>query len=80
MNAQFENNFFTEMCSGFEVGSYSRLIGFVYHPTLGLRVIKKRKKAGGARDWVPRDMDMDYMLPPVYAPCISICTCSMYIP
>ena len=34
---------FTEMCSGSEAGSYSRLIDFVYHSTLGLRVIKKRE-------------------------------------
>ena len=32
-----------EMCSGSETGSYSRLIDFVYHSTLGLRVIKKKK-------------------------------------
>jgi len=32
------------MCSGSEAGSYLRLIGFVYHSTLGLRVIKKKKK------------------------------------
>ena len=35
--------YFTEMCSGSEAGSYSRLIDFVYHSTLGLRVIKKKK-------------------------------------
>ena len=33
-----------EMCSGSEAGSYLRLIDFVYHSTLGLRVIKKEKK------------------------------------
>jgi len=32
------------MCSSFEAGSYLRLIDFVYHTTLGLRVIKKKKK------------------------------------
>jgi len=32
-----------EMCSGSEAGSYLRLIDFVYHSTLGLRVIKKKK-------------------------------------
>ena len=37
------NNYFTEMCSGSEAGSYLRLIDFVYHSTLGLRVIKERK-------------------------------------
>jgi len=31
------------MCSGAEEGSYLRLIDFVYHSTLGLRVIKKKK-------------------------------------
>ena len=29
-----------------EAGSYLRLIDFVYHTTLGLRVIKKKKKEG----------------------------------
>jgi len=49
--SQFENNYFTETCSGSEAGSYSRLIDFVYHSTLGLRVIKKKKDVlhgGGA--------------------------------
>ena len=32
------------MCSGSETGSYLRFIDFVYHSTLGLRVIKKTKK------------------------------------
>ena len=27
----FENNYFTEMCSGSEAGSYLRFIDFVYH-------------------------------------------------
>jgi len=31
------------MGSGSEAGSYLRLIDFVYHSTLGLRVIKKKK-------------------------------------
>ena len=35
---------FTEMCSGSEAGSYLRLIDFVHHSTLGLRVIQKKKK------------------------------------
>jgi len=39
-----KNNYSTEMCSGSEEGSYSRLIDFVYHSTLGLNVIKKKKK------------------------------------
>jgi len=29
-------------------GSYLRLIDFVYHSTLGLRVIKKKKRRAGA--------------------------------
>jgi len=33
-----------EACRGSEGGSYLRLIDFVYHSTLGLRVIKKKKK------------------------------------
>ena len=46
MVPRFENKYFTEMCSGSEAGSYLRLIDFVYHSTLGLRVIKKKKKSG----------------------------------
>jgi len=34
------------MCSGSEAGSYLRLIDFVYHSTLGLGVIKKKKVQG----------------------------------
>jgi len=37
------------MCSGSEAGSYLRLIDFVYHTTLGLRVIKKKRRYPGAR-------------------------------
>jgi len=37
-------NYFTEMCSGSEAGSYLRLVDFVYHSTPGLRVIKEKKK------------------------------------
>jgi len=33
------------MCSGSEAGSYLRLIDFVYHSTLGLRVIKKNRRS-----------------------------------
>ena len=32
------------MCSGSEAGSYLRLVDFVYHSTLGLRVMKKQEK------------------------------------
>jgi len=35
----------TEMCSGSEAGSYLRFIDFVYLSTLGLRVIKKKRRA-----------------------------------
>jgi len=41
------SNYLTEMCSGSEEGSYLRLIVFVYHSTLGLRVIKKKEKVLG---------------------------------
>ena len=41
-SSQFKNYYFTEICSGSEEDSYLRLIDFVYHSTLGLRVIKKR--------------------------------------
>ena len=44
-----ENNYFTEMRSGSEAGSYLRLIDFVYHSTLGLRVIKKKEDSLGYR-------------------------------
>jgi len=40
--------YFTEMCSGSEAGSNLRLIDFVYHSNLGLRVINKDHPRGGA--------------------------------
>ena len=40
---------FTEMCSGSEAGVYLRLIVVVYHATLGLIVIKKKKKDASPR-------------------------------
>jgi len=43
-SSQFENIYFTEMCSGSEAGSYLRLVDFVCHSTLGLGEIKKKKK------------------------------------
>ena len=43
----FENNYFIDMCSFLEAGSYLRLIDHVYHSTLGLRVIKKKKRSTG---------------------------------
>ena len=45
----FENTYFTETCSGSEAGSYLRRIDFVYHSTLDLRVIKKKKTCFGFR-------------------------------
>ena len=35
-SSQFKNNYFTEMCSGFEAGSHLRLIDFVFHSTIGV--------------------------------------------
>ena len=35
---------FFQMCSGSEAGSYLRLVDVVYHSTLGLRVIKKKRR------------------------------------
>ena len=32
------------MCSASEAGSYSRLMNFVYHSTLGLRAIKNKTR------------------------------------
>jgi len=49
MRREMSHNYFTEMCSGSEEGSYLRRIVCVYHSTLGLRVIKKmRNKTVGA--------------------------------
>jgi len=45
------NNYYTKMCSGSEAGSHLRLIDFVYHSTLGLRVIKKKTSEAVARLW-----------------------------
>jgi hypothetical protein len=38
------------MCSGFEAGSYFRLIDFVYHSTLGVRVKKKQRRSPRTED------------------------------
>jgi len=37
-------NYFTEICSASEAGSYLTLIDFGYHSTLGLNVIKEIKR------------------------------------
>ena len=42
----FENNCLTELRSGCEAGSYLRLVDFVYHSTLGVRVIKRKRRRG----------------------------------
>ena len=60
-SATFENNHFTEMCSGSEAGSYLRLIEFVYHSTLGLRVINKRRTLGTCLD----DPDLNTRIDPL---------------
>jgi len=46
LSSQFENNYFTEMCSGSEASSYLRLIDFVYLSTLGWGVMKKKRVEG----------------------------------
>ena len=40
----FENHCFKEIGGGSEAGTYLRLIHFVHHPTLGLRVMMKKKR------------------------------------
>ena len=44
-----KNNYFTEMCSGSGAVLYLRRIECVYHPTLGLRVIKKKKESAATQ-------------------------------
>jgi len=58
------------MCSGSEAGSYLRLIDFVYHSTLGLRVIKKKREVAGLGFRVSSvedvlDCFLDLPVPPV---------------
>jgi len=40
----FKDNYFAEMCSGSEAGSYLGLVDSVYHSSLGFRVIKKKSE------------------------------------
>jgi hypothetical protein len=48
---QFKNNYFTEMCSGSEVGSYLRLIDFSI-PTLGsISRLESNKEEEDNLDW-----------------------------
>ena len=42
------------MFASSEAGSYSRLVDFVYHPTLGWRAMKKKKKRHGELSYVRR--------------------------
>ena len=44
LGSQFKNNCCREMCSGSEAGTDLRRMNFVYHSTLVLRVIKKKKR------------------------------------
>jgi len=43
------------MCSGSEAVSYLRLIDFVYHSTLGLRAIKKKRRYHDRREIVEEE-------------------------
>jgi len=47
------------MCSGSEEGSHLRLLDFVYHSTLGLRVITKKKDTCPREDASVRDRLLD---------------------
>ena len=49
----------TEMCSGSVAGSHLKLIYFVYHSTLGLRVLKKKKMKNAGEGSVTDDDDRD---------------------
>ena len=53
-----ERNYFTAMCRGSEAGSYLRLIDFVYHSTLGLRVIKRRREEAAPAILCPCSSDL----------------------
>jgi len=48
------------LCSGSEAGSYLRPIDFVYHSTLGLRVIKKKETRAPSTSSVLRIPDRGY--------------------
>ena len=66
LNTKWGNNYFTEMCSGSEAGSYPRLIDFVYPSTLGLSVIKKKEEeAKGRTDHeLALDIEVGVAVPP----------------
>jgi len=44
------------MCNASGAGSYPRLMDFMHHSTLGLSIIKKRRRgipdAGGGEEWM----------------------------
>jgi hypothetical protein len=46
------NHYLAEMSIGSEAGSYLRLLDFVYHSTLGVSVIKKKKKYRHEHDFL----------------------------
>ena len=50
------------MCSGSEAGSYLRLIDFVYHSTLGLRVKKKKKKETCTEEVQAKSLQLQFPL------------------
>ena len=50
------------MCSGSEAGSNLRLIDFVYHSTLGLRVIQKKRKEHRTPLGAERALNLEYPL------------------
>ena len=44
------------MCSGSEAGSYLRLIDFMYHSPLGLKVMNTRKRSQFLRATIPQEV------------------------
>ena len=59
------------MCSGSEAGSYLRLIDFVYHSTLGLSVIKKKKEPDNAEE--SERAHQRHVRPGVFGVGVSVC-------
>jgi len=50
------------MCSGSEAGAYLRLIDFVYHYTLGLRIIKKVSEMQEKRDALTKAPEREFFI------------------
>ena len=67
-------DYFTEMCSGSEAGSYPRLLDFLYHSTLGLRVIKK-KGGGPALEGLAGAALQEALEGLRVCVCVSMCVC-----